>query len=683
MGLSDFFGRFGPDELGGSNAKALPSGEYNRGAPIDRLLAAPLICLKAASFKRILEDWRLSKKCGWRRKRDIMPTDESGRGIMKIKAIKIVNYKGFSDTGYIELSDKWNVVVGQNNVGKTAFIESFRLSNISNNCPHRSLDIPKGAPFDLSSHFHVKMIVDRLWLRNKWFKQGGKFRLPVGLSIPNFRSEFINYKDFWLGSPIDMELEFSHHLVSSKWPSHNLFEHVADGNPVHVTFRSNSGVESGVVSDPTRGSEDDAPELVRSFFPDNIYVFDAKRFAVGQCVHEDTWKLAPDARNLPAVLMKMSGNPDLFRELNDNIKDIFPAVHGVTVTTKGPDFEIRIWTVDPATRRDDLSVPLNESGTGVGQVIAIIYVAMTNDPGVIAIDEPNSFLHPGAAKKLIQILKRYSQHQYIISTHSPEVIGEAQPATLHMIRLEGQRSVIQSFGSLEVETKRMMLEEVGASLSDVFSSESVIWVEGPTERECFSIIVNEYLSGPIVGLSFIALRNTGDIDGRHAAAALEIYDALTQGGSVLPVSICFSFDKEGKSNKQIDDIKRRCDGKAYFLPRRMTENYLLDCGAIARVLNAIGEKDISESDVESAMRLLYRSHMPKEISSDYGSRVFFENVDGARLLNDVFEHLTDSRNRYRKIQHGSDILREIISSDRESLTEIVDFVRSLVSSFRK
>jgi len=48
-------------------------------------------------------------------------------------------------------------------------------------------------------------------------------------------------------------------------------------------------------------------------------------------------------------------------------------------------------------------VPLSESGTGVGQVLAILYVVFTSEyPRTIVIDEPQSFLHPGAVRKLFE-----------------------------------------------------------------------------------------------------------------------------------------------------------------------------------------------------------------------------------------------------------------------------------------
>ena len=376
-------------------------------------------------------------------------------------------------------------------------------------------------------------------------------------------------------------------------------------------------------------------------------------------------------------------NPDLFREFNQNVSVIFLSIKMATITTRSSNFEIRIWSVDPSTRRDDLAVPLNESGAGIGQVLAILYVAMTNEPGVIAIDEPNSFLHPGAAKKLIQSLKRYPQHQYIISTNSPEVVGEAQPATLHLIKFDDKQSVVETFGETEIEAKRMMLEEVGASLADGFSADRVIWVEGPTERECFELIVGGELGGPIAGLSFVALRNTGDLDGKQADAAFDIYEALTQGDPILPVSIWFSFDREGKSEKQIEDLNRRCGGRAKFLPRRMIENYFLNPGAVVAVLKALGEEGLGTAGIEGLLRKHAQHRMPKGRVGDFGTEDFFIHVDGANLLKDVFNEASDTRHNYRKIQDGLELLKAIRREDGASLTELIEFVKSLVSSERE
>ena len=597
---------------------------------------------------------------------------------MKITGLRVVNYKGFLDSGFVELNESWNVVVGQNNAGKTAFIEGFRLGQNGNRL-HKDISFPRDFAYPTESRFIARMTLNREWIKTAWLKRGGIFELPICGSDAQGNRVELNPNQFWEGDDLSVELVFEPgNKVTSEWPSHRLF--AAPGDRQYIQIHPTPDRKLGALGGQGSGMQDTLPVLVQLNYATHIYTFDAKRFAVGECGHEDATVLRSDAGNLPAVLVKLAGNPDLFREFNQNVRTVFSSIKGVTVTTKGANFEIRVWPVEPETRRDDLAVPLNESGTGVGQVLAILYVAMTSEAGVIAIDEPNSFLHPGAAKKLIQILRKYGQHQYVISTHSPEVIAAAQPASLHLVRFDGQQSRVETFDEAEVETKRMMLGEVGASLGDIFSAERVIWVEGPTERECFDLIVREALGGPFAGLSFVALRNTGDFEGKeaNARAVLDIYDTLSKGGSILPVTVGFSFDGEGKTEQQMEDLKRRCDGRARVLGRRMTENYLLDPKTIAGVLVRLGEEAVDEAAVEALLARFAPGRMPRGVSGEWGTIECLSNVDGANLLKDVFHEATEGRQEYRKVRDAVELLRILLSNSPDHVGDLVGFVRELV-----
>src|SRR5436309_9611438 len=56
---------------------------------------------------------------------------------MYMASFKIENYKSFRSTPEIPLTPGFNVIVGQNNVGKTALVEALRLTFAQNQ--HRSL----------------------------------------------------------------------------------------------------------------------------------------------------------------------------------------------------------------------------------------------------------------------------------------------------------------------------------------------------------------------------------------------------------------------------------------------------------------------------------------------------------------------------------------------------------------
>jgi AAA15 family ATPase/GTPase len=56
---------------------------------------------------------------------------------MHISKFQLFNYKSFQDSGLLEFTQGINIIVGQNNAGKTALLEALTL-NFSD-VPHRSI----------------------------------------------------------------------------------------------------------------------------------------------------------------------------------------------------------------------------------------------------------------------------------------------------------------------------------------------------------------------------------------------------------------------------------------------------------------------------------------------------------------------------------------------------------------
>jgi predicted ATPase len=57
---------------------------------------------------------------------------------VRIRTFRVVNYKSFVDSGELRLEPGFNVIVGRNNVGKTALAEAVGLHLLTDK-PHRSL----------------------------------------------------------------------------------------------------------------------------------------------------------------------------------------------------------------------------------------------------------------------------------------------------------------------------------------------------------------------------------------------------------------------------------------------------------------------------------------------------------------------------------------------------------------
>jgi hypothetical protein len=185
-----------------------------------------------------------------------------------------------------------------------------------------------------------------------------------------------------------------------------------------------------------------------NYFSARMYFFNAVRFPTDENSIGTGVELAPDASNLVQVLDLLHRNTSRWQRFFDQVKLILPQIEAMSFIpspTGGGKVRARLWNLDQSTERMDLTIPLSESGTGVAQVLAILYVVFTSNlPRIIIIDEPQSFLHPGAIRKLFEILKSYPQHQYIITTHSPTVVTAADPSTLFLVRKEEEESVVET-----------------------------------------------------------------------------------------------------------------------------------------------------------------------------------------------------------------------------------------------
>ena len=316
-------------------------------------------------------------------------------------------------------------------------------------------------------------------------------------------------------------------------------------------------------------------------------------------------RLSPNADNLPAFLHTLMGERgSIIDRLKDHLRAIFPTFGNLTIRSNPANglAQILIWPTT-AMEQPELSFPLSESGTGLGQVLAILGVVMTTTESVIIIDEINSFLHPGAVKALLRLFQtEYSQHQYIISTHSPEVISFSNPSTLHLVQREGYRSSVRALKLDQVEELREVTRELGISMTDVFAADRIVWVEGPTEEICFPEIYNFKAKKPVpAGCKILAVPETGRLTGgKDKEATFQLYRSLAEKAAPLVYGTKFSFDSETLTPDQKRDLARAARGSVDFLPRRHFECYLIHAASIAEFIAQRYKETSSDAPVPTA-----------------------------------------------------------------------------------
>lgn len=598
---------------------------------------------------------------------------------MKLEKIRIKSFQSFLDSGEIDFEAGINLIVGQNNSGKSAIIKA--LKPIMQNDKHRNqhdwdIRLIPDSTMEIKFKTSIKEIIFSL-------QEIGTSYLKVD-SFPDF-DDFLSQQD-----KNEKNITIEKHPDIYPYCLNNLFgENYSDF--ISPYFLSIITINGKLTSNGLSQRQTDSwPKIIDNIFKKNTFHFDAERMNVGESSYGFSDRLLPNASNLPTVLHTLNGDKgDKFIRLVEHLREIFPTVGNLSVTTSRSgtnNLEIRVWPTEER-KQVELSFPLNQSGTGVSQTIAILTAIMTMENAVIIIDEINSFLHPSAVKALLRIIQtEYSSHQYIISTHAPEVISFSNPSTIHLVKKSGYESKVEKLNIEKVDAFRSVAEHLGVSMSDVFAADKIIWVEGPTEELCFPWLYREVKGKPLPrGTTFLSVMATGDFitKKRDCELTFQIYERLSSAATPLVVSVAFSFDSEELSQTEKNELIKRSNNKMHFLPRRHLECFLLDPDAIAAFINQRDQRDTpitSEEVVQKLTELASERPFHSKIywTGDITNEDWQSHVDAANLISKACSDLSETRVTFNKKSDSLFLLQHIQKHAPDSLEALKNYVCELV-----
>jgi predicted ATPase len=602
---------------------------------------------------------------------------------MRLMNARIKSFQSFRDSGQIEFVEGVNLIIGQNNAGKSALLRA--LLPVLADDPHRG-----PAKYEA---FNVAMPEVNFLLRSsgteirEWalrYRHGAHFPVP-----PPAKSSIQRVEELFERPVIDLQVTRNPQSPFLLDPPLQIFDYTQGGTDRQsvLAYPSSGDLRLSVSSHNTT---DSWPALLSEAWSRDVFFFTAERMTIGEAAPGYSARLLPNAANLPNVLFTLNGERgDTFSHLTEHLRDIFPTVGNVSVRSK-PDnsfLEIRVWPTK-AMGRVELSFPLNSSGTGVSQILALLTAIMTLDKAIVIIDEINSFLHPAAVKALLRILQTdYAQHQYIISTHSPEVISFSNPSAIHLVKRDGYESTVEKLDLKKVETLREVAGHLGVSMADVFAADRIIWVEGPTEELCFPFLFQQMVDDLPSGTIITSVASPGHFLTRRRDRELvyEIYNRLSAAASALVVGVAFSFDTEKLTEIEKQDMQRTAQGRLHFLPRRHFECYLVDAAAIAAFI--ISKDDTSNCSVTiSAVEVALKESAGERpfLISEWNGELTDDNwlarVDAANLIQMVCGKLTEHRVRFSKTHDSLFLMRHILQHDPSKLMPLKTYVESLVNS---
>ena len=185
---------------------------------------------------------------------------------------------------------------------------------------------------------------------------------------------------------------------------------------------------------------------------------------------------SPPLHNLRAVHERQ------FRALEDILRIAFPGFRRLEFPVVGSGQVTLAWY------QEDIDGPLflNELSEGTLRFLWLATVLLSPSPAPITcIDEPEVSLHPELLKLLAGLLQDASMRgQYIVATHSPELIRWLEPKEILILDKEEGRTSFTWADSLDLK-EWLAGVHAGSTLADGHSGRAtvtvVLLVEGATE----------------------------------------------------------------------------------------------------------------------------------------------------------------------------------------------------------
>ena len=428
-----------------------------------------------------------------------------------LKAISFSKYKCFdSKTSIfnIDLNSNISLIIGRNNSGKSSVIDVIEKA------------VNPQTPYDVVGLNYIVELTDK-HIRNGFstYVSGG-----------NIGENHYNYGKKFIGQTISIKRVNSGMTIADTQNSNISFlkgkhewESVANSYKSDVffynLFRINadrdivpeSEAESVIVEPNGAG----ATNVVRKYINDES----CDERVVEQTILDELNKiLGPDA---------------LFTDIR---------IQQIALSNKGAN-EPKKWEIFLEER--DNRFALSKSGSGLKTILLILInlylipniLENSGKEAIFAFEEIENNLHPALQHRLFNYLYDYSinhNKKIFITTHSHIAIntfyGRNGVSIYHVTKNNG----ISSIDIIENDQKKMnILDDLGVKASDIFQSNGIIWVEGPSDRIYIKRWLEVFCPNDI-------------IEGRD-------FQFAYYGGRLLAHYTC--NDEESKTNELINVLK--------------------------------------------------------------------------------------------------------------------------------
>lgn len=233
---------------------------------------------------------------------------------------------------------------------------------------------------------------------------------------------------------------------------------------------------------------------------------------------------------------------------------------------------------------------------------------------LLVLDEPETYLHPELQRRLIALL-RDIRPDIIMATHSTEVMGDVDPSDLVLVNKESRAAVrLRS-----IDEVQGALDAIGSlhnvTLTELSRQRKVLFTEGKVDFRLIRRFAGR------VGLSMLASGHAiTHVESEGFANWTRLQAAASAIQKILgtPLKLAVVFDRDYRCVEESAQIQAELEKSfqvARFLERKEIENYLLVPEAIQRAADRVAqEKRVAAPDVQALLESITESMKEETIS---------------------------------------------------------------------
>jgi len=299
--------------------------------------------------------------------------------------------------------------------------------------------------------------------------------------------------------------------------------------------------------------------------------------------------------------------------------------------------------------------PIYKLGDGLQTLIIILFPLFLNrkQRHLIFIEEPETHLHPKWQRLLYRAMIIFDNHTYFLSTHSSVFVNSKNNSIFIISKQKDKTHIHYS----DVKTEKIgILKDLGYRPNDLYQTNYLLWVEGPSDKLYLNYLITKTDSSLIEGEDYSImyyggssykhfLENKGELN-------LEFIQSLNQNyGLIMDSDRSKPRERYKTQKKEIVSLFKKNKAFCWLTKLREIENY------------------IPNTVFTNAVKSVHKVKNIKINLHPFGDRCKYEDLDAKenfkpriKLSNEIFSKIQKNKDGTTKHISSSELRSEIEAS---------------------